>query len=588
MTRPHRCLPCASGRSPGGTPTPTRAPGPSSTRLRRRRRRPGDDGGAGRPRRPVRRDAAVRHRRAARRARRRAEPDEPGGRHPRRRRAGRATCSTPGAPAGRRGGGRASTPGTAPTIFARDTVAVMTGGRLPGAAASPAAAHPGARVRRARTWARDAGVMVTASHNPPQDNGYKVYLGGRADRAPARRADRAARGRRDRRRDRARSAAVRRGAARPRHGWTTLGDDVLDAYLDARRRPCSRPDGPRDLRSCYTPLHGVGGDGAARGRWRAAGFAAPYVVAEQAEPDPDFPTVAFPNPEEPGAMDLALAAAADARRRPGRSPTTPTPTGCAVAVPRPGSGRRLADAARRRGGRAARPTHLLAAGRRPRRRRRAPARSSSSQLLARIAAAHGRAARRDADRLQVDRPACPGLVFGYEEALGYCVAPRAGARQGRHHRRPARRRAGRRAEGRRAARCSTRSTTSPLAHGVHATDQLSVRVDDLTLIAPGDGRTAGAPAARWLAGAAVDLGRGPARTRRAACRPPTACATARRTASGWWSGPAAPSRSSSATWRPSSRSRAAADGPRPGRGTALPPCSPGSWSRRSPAAAGAA
>jgi len=181
--------------------------------------------------------------------------------------------------------------------FAADTAAVVAGadrdvvvsdGPVPTPVLAFAIRHLGAA----------AGVVVTASHNPPADNGYKVYAGDGAQIVPPWDAEIAAH-----------MAAVE-GVADlplaapddPRIG--TLGADVVDAYLDgvARLRATA---GPVDLRVAYTPLHGVGLE-VLRRAFDRAGIAPPVVVAAQAEPDPAFPTVAFPNPEEPGAMDLLL------------------------------------------------------------------------------------------------------------------------------------------------------------------------------------------------------------------------------------------------------------------------------------------
>ncbi len=147
-----------------------------------------------------------------------------------------------------------------------------------------------------------AGVMITASHNPPADNGYKLYLADGAQIVPPADAEI--------------EAAIRAlgplarvpvaDAGSPliiRHG-----DEVAGAYLDAVAAPCRAPTGAAGLRFVYTPLHGVAA-GLALRAFERAGFPAPDVVAAQAAPDPDFPTVAFPNPEEPGALDLALAQA---------------------------------------------------------------------------------------------------------------------------------------------------------------------------------------------------------------------------------------------------------------------------------------
>jgi phosphomannomutase len=150
-----------------------------------------------------------------------------------------------------------------------------------------------------------AGIMITASHNPAADNGYKLYLSDGAQVIPPVDTE-----------IEERIAALGPLAEIPlarlddplvvRHD-----DDVAAAYLDAvaggPHGEAAPPPGP-GLTIVYTPLHGVAGDLMLRAIQRA-GFAAPHVVAAQGTPDPDFPTVAFPNPEEPGALDLALAQA---------------------------------------------------------------------------------------------------------------------------------------------------------------------------------------------------------------------------------------------------------------------------------------
>ena len=219
-------------------------------------------------------------------------------------------------------------------------------GRPRGAGAAPARCPR--RCSRTRCAKLDAvaGVMVTASHNPPQDNGYKVYLGaalGGPGGAGAQIVPPADAG------IEAAIQAVGPLAEVPLgEPGTVLGEDMVQGYVDSAAAVVTA--GPRDLRVAYTPLHGVGGEVLAAA-FAAAGFAEPDVVAEQAEPDPEFPTVAFPNPEEPGAMDLLLALAA----RTGADlaiANDPDADRCAVAIPR--RRRRLAAAARRRAGRAAR------------------------------------------------------------------------------------------------------------------------------------------------------------------------------------------------------------------------------------------
>jgi phosphomannomutase len=148
--------------------------------------------------------------------------------------------------------------------------------------------------------------MVTASHNPPKDNGYKVYLGTGGQITPPI--------------DQEIAACI--AAVGPVSGIplaapdssliVSVGQEIIDAYLDAAVATTFVP-GARDVRVAYTALHGVGRD-VALAAFERAGFPAPHSVLDQGDPDPDFPTVAFPNPEEPGAMDhlLALAAAVDA------------------------------------------------------------------------------------------------------------------------------------------------------------------------------------------------------------------------------------------------------------------------------------
>jgi phosphomannomutase len=139
----------------------------------------------------------------------------------------------------------------------------------------------------------DAGVMVTASHNPARDNGYKVYLGDGAQIVPPA--------------DQDISAAIDRvgtvSTIPLSDAYRVLDDGVLEAYLEAATQ-LVLCEGPRDVRIVYTPMHGVGRAVAVEAL-RRAGFSDVHVVVEQGEPDPAFPTVAFPNPEEPGALDLA-------------------------------------------------------------------------------------------------------------------------------------------------------------------------------------------------------------------------------------------------------------------------------------------
>jgi phosphomannomutase len=254
-----------------------------------------------------------------------------------------------------------------------------------------------------------AGVMVTASHNPPQDNGYKVYLGaqlGGAAGAGAQIVPPA---------DAGIEAAIR---AVPSVTEVPLGEpgSVLDEQIVqgyVRSAAEVAGSGPRDLAVAYTPLHGVGGQ-VLTAAFTAAGFPAPAVVAEQAEPDPDFPTVAFPNPEEKGAMDLLLALAAETGADLAIA-NDPDADRCAVAVPRGDNWRALtgdelgvllADHLIRRGVPGTYATTIV-----------------SSSRLGALSRARGVAYEETLTGFKWIVRAAEELAFGYEEALGYCVAP---------------------------------------------------------------------------------------------------------------------------------------------------------------------
>ncbi len=347
--------------------------------------------------------------------------------------------------------------------FAVDTAAVMTGAGLR-AALLPHPLPTPVLAYAIRLLGAAAGVMVTASHNPPQDNGYKVYLGDGSQIVPPADAEIAAE---------IDAVAALADVPLAAEGWQVLGREVVDAYL-ARAVTVVADGGPRDLDVVYTPLHGVGRD-VLVAAFKQAGFPAPTVVAEQAEPDPDFPTVAFPNPEEPGAMDLAFRTAAAV------GPdlviaNDPDADRCAVAVP---------DGAAVGGWRMLRGDEvgaLLGAALVAKRAEGTFATTIvSSTLLGRIAAAAGLPYGETLTGFKWIARA-EGLRYGYEEALGYCVDPE-GVRD---------------KDGVTAAlliaelaatlKQSGRTLTDllddlALAHGLHATDQLSARVEDLTLIA---------------------------------------------------------------------------------------------------------
>ncbi len=145
----------------------------------------------------------------------------------------------------------------------------------------------------------DAGVMVTASHNPPQDNGYKVYLGSGAQIVPPADIEIA----------NYIQQVTNAGPVRDLpHGdtWTTLDASTEQAYLNHTAQLVNKEISKNtDLKTVYTAMHGVGGK-LFMELARSAGFPEPIKVEQQFAPDPTFPTVAFPNPEEPGAIDLSL------------------------------------------------------------------------------------------------------------------------------------------------------------------------------------------------------------------------------------------------------------------------------------------
>ena len=298
--------------------------------------------------------------------------------------------------------------------FARDCAEVLAGAGvkalvLPQALPTPVLAYA------VRALGVDAGLMVTASHNPAQDNGLKVYLGDGRQIVPPADAEIAAL-----------IAAVGPVAQIPRSDdHITLGDDIVDDYVAQAARVPQR-DTPRDVVSLHTAMHGVGSAVLQEAAVRA-GFPAPFTLAEQRDPDPDFPTVAFPNPEEPGALDLAIAEG----RRVNVDviiATDPDADRCALVVGVPHGRPAHADARTpgswvalsgdevgwllgwwllRRGGFVGTMAASLV----------------SSTMLGRIAEAAGVPFATTLTGFKwISR--VPDLGYGYEEALGYCVDPR--------------------------------------------------------------------------------------------------------------------------------------------------------------------
>jgi phosphomannomutase len=289
-------------------------------------------------------------------------------------------------------------------VFAREAAGVLAASGfvvhvLPGPAPTPLLAFA------VQQRGAAAGVQITASHNPPQDNGYKVYLGEGVSDAPGAQLTAPA--------DAEIEAAIGAAPAAvviPTGGPTTV-DDPGEEYLE---RAAALGTATTGLRIALTPMHGVGGATAVHALARS-GFTDVHVVGEQAAPDPDFPTVDFPNPEEPGATDLLLALA-------GRTGADlaialdPDADRCALGVPTPTGWRMLTGDE----------TGVLLGDHLLRRRRGLVARTVvSSSMLAKVAAAHGAPSAETLTGFKWIVRAGPGLVYGYEEALGYCVDPEA-------------------------------------------------------------------------------------------------------------------------------------------------------------------
>lgn len=359
-------------------------------------------------------------------------------------------------------------------VFARDTARIMAGSGitamvLPRTLPTPVLAFAVRELRCA------AGVMVTASHNPPDDNGYKVYLGDGSQIVAPVDVDIAE----------CIAGIGPMATIAQSDDYLVLDEAVVDSYVN--RALSLLPSGPRQLAAVYTALHGVGGEVFMR-VVQGAGFERPSTVAAQFDPDARFPTVSFPNPEEPGAMDLALA---DARSRQADIiiANDPDADRCAVGIRTDNDYRMLSgdelgaligwwiiERARRTG-------EILHG---------VYAQSIvSSDLLQRIAADAGLGYVATLTGFKwIAR--VPQLRFGYEEALGYCVDPDA-----------VKDKDGitasllmlELAAALKAERRGPQDILDELAqrYGVYATSQLSVRVSDRTLISATMARLRAAP-----------------------------------------------------------------------------------------------
>ena len=349
--------------------------------------------------------------------------------------------------------------------FALDTVAVAAAAGLE-AILLPRTLPTPVLAFAVRHLGADAGVMVTASHNPPQDNGYKVYLGTGSQIVPPVDSEIAAKI----------AAVTSVSSLELSDNWVSADESVIDAYVAATVAVAAVRTGTA-LRVASTSLHGVGHE-----IWQRVfadtGLGQLHVVAEQAEPDPDFPTVAFPNPEERGATDLLLDLAADVDADIAIA-HDPDADRCAAGIKgRDGKWRLLRgdevgallgwwtlERGRLLGVPA---TGTLAAS------------IVSSTLLGRLAEANGLKFESTLTGFKwIAR--VPNLLFGYEEALGYCVDP--GSVLDKDGISAAVRfcelAAWLKSEGR-----DLESVLIDLASefGLHQTDQLSVRMSDLAAI----------------------------------------------------------------------------------------------------------
>ena len=375
-------------------------------------------------------------------------------------------------------------------VFARDTVEILAGAGFEPLLCARALPTPVVAFG-IRHFGCAAGVVVTASHNPPQDNGYKVYLGDGSQIVPPADVEIAARI--------AAVAEIGLDQIARSDDYTRIDAELVDAYV-ARAASLVSPQAPRDLTWVYTAMHGVGAS-VVDAVVAAAGFPEPHRVSEQIDPDPAFPTVAFPNPEEPGAIDLALALA----RRSGADvaiANDPDADRCALAAVFDGEWRMLtgdelgillADDALRRGTPGTYACSVV-----------------SSTMLSVMAAAHGQPFATTLTGFKwIGR--VPGLAYGYEEAIGYCTDPAAVPDKDgitalvRILALVADLKAAGRSVADRLDELATR-------YGVHLNSQLAFRVSDLTIIADAMARVrTAAPTA--LAGqpvTALDLATGSA------------------------------------------------------------------------------
>lgn len=315
-----------------------------------------------------------------------------------------------------------------------------------------------------RSLKADIGVMVTASHNPATDNGYKVYLGGKLlgvtfngsqILSPV---------------DSEISQLISTVDLKPKRSenYQIVAESVINDYIDSVVALCSAPN---QLKIIYTPLHGVGAEVFLK-IFKAAGFAKPILVSEQAEPDPDFPTTPFPNPEEIGVIDLAI----DYAKRENADlviANDPDADRCAIAINDNGwrmlrgdevgvlIGRYLLD---KNGASNQVFANSLV----------------SSSLLSKIAKSSGIKFTETLTGFKWISKVS-NLTFGYEEALGYCIDPKSvNDKDGISTALLLAQIAGEL----KSAGSSIPEYLNQIGqkHGFHITDQISIRVNDLKII----------------------------------------------------------------------------------------------------------
>ena len=365
-------------------------------------------------------------------------------------------------------------------VFARDTAEIMAGAGFHALLADSPIPTP-VTAFAIKHYGAVAGVMVTASHNPPTDNGYKVYLGDGSQIVPPTDTEIAHE-----------IEVVSKepvGAIARGEDIEFIGEELIDAYVC---RAAELTTASPDVTWVYTAMHGVG-TRVVRRLVEKAGLPEFIGVTEQLDPDPDFPTVAFPNPEEPGAIDLAVA---QARTHNADVVITSDPDAdrCAVAAVIDGDwrmltgdelGTLLGDDALRRGLDGVYANSVV-----------------SSTCLGRMARAAKREHRVTLTGFKwIGR--VPGLVFGYEEAIGYCCDPsHVPDKDGITALAKILRLVGElKASG---TTIAERLDEIWATHGLHRTSQLAVRVTDMSIISEAMGRLRNQPPTTLL-GDRVDV-----------------------------------------------------------------------------------